>query len=182
MEPDLPRGFGPEAHLSAGTHANRRGCAPLLCALLLGILAQEALANDADPRHWLLQTGIYGRHYGSRPDLNEDYRYLGLEYHWVTRWLAGAATFRNSFDQPSQMLYGGRLWRPLEERAPLLHFKLVGGLVHGYKGEYDDNIPWNEYGIAPMVLPAVGVSGKRFTSDLVFYYRAGFLVTVGVFF
>jgi hypothetical protein len=180
MEPDLPRRFGPEADLTVAWRTGGR-VALLVCAVVL-CFARDAAANDADPRHWLLQTGVYGRHYGSRPDLNEEYRYLGLEYHWVSRWLAGAATFRNSFDQSCQMLYGGKLWRPLEERAPLLHLKLVGGLVHGYKGEYDDNIPWNEYGVAPMILPTVGVSGRRFTSDVVFYYRAGFLVTVGVLF
>lgn len=180
MEPDFPRRVGPEAHLTAAWR--KGGQIALFACVVLLCFAHDVAANDAEPRHWLLQTGIYGRHYGSRPDLNEDYRYLGLEYHWASRWLAGAATFRNSFDQPSQMLYGGKLWRPLEERAPLLHLKLVGGLVHGYKGDYDDNIPWNEYGVAPMVLPTVGVSGRRFTSDVVFYYRAGFLVTVGVFF
>lgn len=157
----------------------RCGCAALACALVIESACVEA-ETDQDAARWLLQTGLYGRHYGSRPDLNEDYRFLGLEYHWPARWLAGGAVFRNSFDQPCQMLYGGKLWRPLEERAPLLHLKLVGGLVHGYKGEHEDNIPWNEHGVAPMILPAVGVSGKRFSSELVFYYRAGFLVTVGV--
>lgn len=180
MEPHLPRGFGPEAHLIVVRRASSR--VALLVCLLWSWSSANVGANDSDVRHWLLQTGLYGRHYGSRSDLNEDYRYLGLEYHWASRWLAGAATFSNSFDQPCQMLYGGKLWRPLEHRAPLLHLKLVGGLVHGYKGDYDDNIPWNATGVAPMVLPTIGVSGQRFTSDVVFYYRAGFLVTVGVFF
>lgn len=157
----------------------KRATVTLACALAVAS-AVAAEEPDPDAARWMLQTGLYGRHYGSRPDLNEDYRFLGLEYHWPARWLAGGAVFRNSFDQPCQMLYGGKLWRPLEERAPLLHLKLVGGLVHGYKGEHEDNIPWNEQGVAPMILPAVGVSGRRFSSELVFYYRAGFLVTVGV--
>jgi len=157
------------------------GIAVLACALAV-CTSSNAAEIDPDAGRWLVQAGVYGRHYGSRPDLNENYRFLGLEYHWPDRWLAGGAVFRNSFDQPSQMIYGGKLWRPIEQWAPLLHLKLVGGLVHGYKGEYEDNIPWNHYGLAPMILPAVGLSGKRFTSEVVFYYRAGFIVTVGILF
>ena len=159
----------------------RCGMAVLACALGMG-LPCSAADIDPDAARWLVQAGLYGRHYGSRPDLNESYRFFGLEYHRPDRWLGGGAVFRNSFDQACQMVYFGKLWRPFEERASLLHLKLVGGLVHGYKDEHEDNIPWNEYGVAPMILPAVGVSGKRFTSEVVFYYRAGFLVTVGVYF
>lgn len=157
------------------------GVAVLACVLAIGTPSRAA-EIDSNAGRWLVQASLYGRHYGSRPELNENYRFLGVEYHWPERSLAGGSVFRNSFDQPCQIVYGGKLWRPLEERAPLVHLKLVGGLVHGYKGDYEDNIPWNNYGVAPMILPAVGLSGKRFTSEVVFYYRAGFLVTVGVFF
>ena len=92
----------------------------------------------------------------------------------------GAAAFKNSFGQPSQYVYIGKLWRPWDA-VPLVHVKLTGGLLHGYKGEYKDKVPFNsDNGIAPLLLPSIGLSGKRFTTDLVIFGTAGALLTIGV--
>jgi hypothetical protein len=94
--------------------------------------------------------------------------------------MLGAAAFKNSFGQPSQYVYIGKLWRPLDNYQ-LLHLKLTWGIVHGYKGEYKDKIPLNsDSGFAPALLPSIGLSGKRFTTDVVFFGTAGLIVTVGV--
>ena len=51
------------------------------------------------------------------------------------RHIAGLALFKNSFGQPTQYLYYGWQWRPLDS-APGLFVKLTGGVIHGYKEPY----------------------------------------------
>ena len=45
---------------------------------------------------------------------------------------------------------------------PDVFFKLSGGLLYGYKGAYKDKIPFNDFGIAPAIIPALGY---RLTGD-----------------
>ena len=49
------------------------------------------------------------------------------------QWIAGGSLFTNSFGQFSQLVYGGLLWRPLEEHQPF-YLKLGAGILHGYSG------------------------------------------------
>lgn len=95
------------------------------------------------------------------------------------QWLAGAALFENSFGQPTQYVYGGYRFRPLEELQPL-YLKVTAGLVHGYTGQYQNKIPFNNSGIAPVIIPSVGYCLSRFCSELVIFGAAGALVTFGV--
>lgn len=150
-------------------------------AAATGVAAAEGDASpQADDARWLFQTSAYTRHYHFDPRHNNHQHLLNLE-----RWSAagsglGIAFFDNSFGQPSQYVYGGKLWRPLDS-APLVHVKLTAGLISGYKGEYQDKIPYNRNGIAPAVVPSVGLSGRRFTGEVVLLWNAGAMVTVGVY-
>lgn len=35
---------------------------------------------------------------------------------------------------------------------PLMHVKLTVGLLHGYKDEFKNEIPWNQLGVAPALI------------------------------
>jgi len=142
--------------------------------------AEDAASPQSREARWLFQTSVYTRHYHFDPRHNNHQRLLNLE-----RWSAagnglGIAFFDNSFGQPSQYVYGGKFWRPLDS-APLLHLKLTAGLISGYKDEYQDKIPYNRNGIAPAVLPSVGISGRRFSTEVVLLWNAGAMFTVGVY-
>lgn len=130
---------------------------------------------------WLLQTSLYTKHFRSDPDHNNDQSLINLEYRRPDQWLFGASAFDNSFNQPSQYVYFGRLFRPVDA-LPLMHFKLTGGLLHGYKDQYRDKIPFNNPGVAPAVIPAVGISGKHASGEVNFFGFAGVMVTMGVIF
>jgi hypothetical protein len=155
--------------------------ATLCCAILLGAGAIPGAALAAGEGRWLLQTSIYTRHFHHNPEHNNHQHLVNLEYQWPNRWIAGASAFDNSFRQPSQYVYVGQLFRPLES-APLLHFKLTGGLIHGYKDQYRDKIPLNRYGIAPAIIPAIGLSGEHVSAEVNFFSTAGMMVTMGVLF
>ena len=140
--------------------------------------SEETTQPQARNSRWYLQTSAYTYHYSDDPDLN-NYQWL-LNLEWQSpKWLLGGAFFYNSFGQPSQYLYGGMLWRPLNSG---FYLKLTSGLLHGYKGEYQDNIPLNDLGVAPALIPAIGYSGKRFATELIPFAAAGIMWTVGVLF
>ncbi|MDP1718325.1 MAG: sn-glycerol-3-phosphate transporter [Burkholderiales bacterium] len=138
-------------------------------------------AHAQDGARWLLQTSIYTTHFSSNPEHNNNQNLINLEYQRPDRSVFGAAFFDSSFSQPSQYVYYGRIWRPLES-APLVHVKLTGGLIHGYKDKYRDKIPLNGSGIAPAIVPMIGLSGKRISGEVVLFGTAGAMVTLGVLF
>lgn len=77
------------------------------------------------------------------------------------RRIAGLALFRNSFGQPTQYLYYGWQWRPLDS-TPGLFVKLTGGVIHGYKAPYHRKIPFNDKsGWGLTAIPAVGYDFSR---------------------
>jgi len=130
---------------------------------------------------WLLQTGLYTVHWDPDPGHVHNPKMLNLEYQRTDRWLVGAAVFDNSFGQPSQYVYFGKLWRPFESHQ-LVHTKLTGGLMHGYKDEYQSKIPLNSNGIAPVLVPAIGLSGKHVSGEVAILGTAGVTFTIGVLF
>jgi hypothetical protein len=93
-------------------------------------------------------------------------------------WLAGLSVFDNSFYQPTQLVYVGKTWPLLD--SPHWYFKLVGGLVHGYKEPYEDKIPLNGLGIAPVILPSVGYRRGHFLIEAHLAGVAAMIVTAGV--
>lgn len=141
----------------------------------------EAPAPQVPKNRWLIQTSVYTDHFHTSTPHENHQNLLGLEWWAPGDWLMGAAAFRNSFKQPSQYFYVGKLWRPLDS-YPLVHVKLTGGLLHGYKDQYQDKVPFNtkDTHIAPLILPSIGLSGTRFTTDLVLFGTNGMLVTIGV--
>jgi hypothetical protein len=142
--------------------------------------AEDAPPPPEDEARWYFQTSVYTRHYHEDPAHNNHQHLINIE-----RWSAagngfGVALFDNSFGQPSQYVYGGKFWRPFGS-APLVHVKLTAGLLNGYKGDYQDKIPYNSRGIAPAILPSVGISGERFATEVVLLWNNGAMFTVGVF-
>ena len=163
----------------------------LLSALLCGFAAlalgadeparSDAVAQPtAHKSRWLIQTSVATDHFDTEQAHTNNQKLIGIEWWARDNWILGAASFRNSFDQPSQYVYMGKLWRPLDNYQ-LIHLKLTWGILHGYKGQYKDKIPFNsDSGYAPLLLPSIGLSGKRFTTDLVLFGTAGALLTIGV--
>jgi len=82
----------------------------------------------------------------------------------TTRWtvwgaeraLAGLALFDNSFGQFSQYPYVGQEWDLAKVAGGDLYVNATFGLLHGYKEPYENKIPFNRYGIAPVIIPTFG--------------------------
>lgn len=146
---------------------------------MLSAHAQQ-IANGSlqEPYHFMLQTSVATRHFHPNSQNNHQ-DLLNLEWNYDSNLLVGAATFRNSFEQPTQLVYWGAKFHPIAS-VPDAYVKVVGGLLHGYSGKYQDKIPFNKYGTAPVILPAVGYCYKQVCSELIVFGTAGAMLTAGV--
>jgi len=148
----------------------------------VGPRPSEALGNGL--RHpagrWLFQTSTYTRHFKPDPRHTNHQRALDFEYWAPDRWVYGVAFLRNSFNQPTQYVFAGRLWRPFSVDQNI-YLKLTGGVLHGYKGEFRDKIPFNRLGYAPGLIPSIGYSWRQVTGEFMLLGGAAVMISVGVF-
>jgi hypothetical protein len=132
-----------------------------------------------DPYKLTFQTSLATAHFHPTPSQNNHQGLLNLEWNYKDNFLVGAAAFENTFYQSTQVIYWGAKFHPIDS-VPDMYFKLVGGLIHGYRGAYADKIPFNDYGTAPVILPAVGYCYKQLCSELIVFGVAGAMLTAGV--
>ncbi len=108
----------------------------------------------------------YTAHFHPSPE--HEYVWLvGVERERADAQLAGIALFSNSFGQPSAYIFPwGKVYRDVFER-PGLFVKLTAGLLYGYRGRYEDKVPFNYEGFSPAIVPAVGWEyGRRFQAQV----------------
>ena len=161
-------------------------------ALLLGLLvsvsqvgrAADKSGMDGDDSKVLgwfdsvyVQAG-YGVHWGDSDDFKGAPILGGIEADHDDRHLIGVSLFNNSFDQFSQYFYYGYKWR-LPAISESVHFKLTGGLIHGYTGEYEDKIAFNNSGWAPAIIPSLGWKRDRLGFDVAVLGNNGVMFLVG---
>ncbi|HLF29996.1 MAG TPA: hypothetical protein VI566_03090 [Xanthomonadales bacterium] len=160
--------------------------APLLiCALAM---CTQTWAADTEPestqskpwqvKTWKLQTSVYTKHWDSDPEHVNHQDMVDLEAVFENNYLVGGAYFKNSFGQDSLFVYFGKDWSMFQSKY--WYFKLVGGLLYGYKDEYKDKIPLNGLGIAPAILPALGFRYKWAFTELQIAGTAAITVTAGI--
>ena len=148
-----------------------------MCLLFVSLFGNADESQKIDT--WQLQTTLYTKHYHDDGTLNNHQNLVELEYHRDDNYLIGAALFNNSYSQFSQYVYVGKIWRPVDH-FQYLHIKLTGGLLHGYRDEHKDAIPLNGKGIAPAIVPAIGLSNKHLVSEVVLFGKDCFLITAGL--
>lgn len=158
---------------------------PLVC------LAALAAAAATDPAHaqWMrpgdemtLQYGPRVIHYRPSPEHVNETQLVNVQVQsrHDTRWgaersLYGFAAFNNSFGQPSQYVYLGQQWH----FGRYWYAKITAGLLYGYRGEYRDKIPLNQLGIAPALIPSLGLRLGPVSIEGIMLGSAGYLFGLG---
>ncbi len=139
--------------------ATGRRSAALATALALTLphallQAQDGVRPFDGPAHWRLSVAPYTAHF--RPSDEHEYVWaVGAERVWADEWLAGGSFFSNSFGQDSGYLYVGRTYPGLFDR-PQLYWQWTAGLLYGYRGAYEDKVPFNNNGFSPGAVLAIG--------------------------
>ncbi len=151
----------------------------LLCACLLALAGTAQGGELLDHATVKFQTTLYTVHYNPSPDHDNHQNLIGIEVDRADNWLYGFGEFDNSFGQPTQYLYTG--WRfHLAGHNPEFYAKITAGLLHGYKGAYKNKIPFNGLGVAPVIIPSLGIRIDRFDAEVVILGTAGATFTLGV--
>ena len=117
-------------------------------------LARQDAPEPENDKQWDLTLSPYTYHWHYNPE-HRPVRLISLERQDIRGRFCGLAFFTNSFGQPSLYGFVGQRWTGVMGN-PHVFFKLSGGLIYGYKGAYKDKIPFNNYGIAPAVIPSLG--------------------------
>ncbi len=150
----------------------------IAAAIALACTATASADEPAGPRYYYFQTSVATTHFDPKPYHNDNTALINLERRSGTGLIVGGAYFQNSFGQPSEYIYLGQLyWLP--HTRDTIYAKLTGGLIHGYKDEYQDQIPFNKYGVAPAILPALGFQARTLGGELVLFGTAGAMLTLG---
>jgi len=153
---------------------------------ILALVSILSFSVQAEEEHWYnydhlyLQAGTYF-HFGGDddPDYDGSKVLVSLEAVKENDWLYGLSLFDNSFGQFSQYIYTGKTWN-YHDNWEGFHTKLTVGLIHGYKDEFEDKIPLNNLGIAPVIAPSVGYKKGRFGVDAILLGFNAMLFTVGM--
>jgi hypothetical protein len=90
----------------------------------------------------------------------------------------GAAFFRNSFSQPSVYAYVGKRWYSGDDDQGLF-LNLSAGPLYGYRGQYEDKVPYNHNGLSLAIIPAMGYQFRAANVQLVVLGAAALMLTVG---
>jgi hypothetical protein len=152
------------------------------CILLLPF-GDKAHAEDAAESNFFAQYSVFTHHFFPSPVHVNRNHMVNLE--WQTsghtmlnadRALIGGAALKNSFGQPTEYLYVGQKWDVHEN----VYLKLTAGLLHGYKDPYQNKIPLNHYGIAPVIVPSIGLRFRQFSLESIFLSNRAVMLAIGV--
>ena len=171
--------------LAPSNGAHIVGLAIILVLLAAPCLAQEQ-ANEKSldqssgwsVDRWYIFTSLYTKHFDPDPEHVNSQKMLGIEAQMMNNWLFGLATFDNSFGQRSEYLYAGYKWVFFGSKH--WYFKLTGGLLYGYKEPYEDKIPYNDLGVAPVILPTLAFRHKFFVAEVTVAGNSALSVTAGI--
>ena len=135
-----------------------------------------------DGDSFAVQYGFYTKHRSYSPEHVDRNQLVNLEIlsNYDRVWgadktLFGVSFFKNSFGQPSQWLYWGQQW----DFNPYVYAKVTAGLLHGYKGKYRDKLPFNKAGVAPGIIPALGLRYKGVTFETILLGTNALMFAVG---
>ena len=127
--------------------------------LQAGDFASKLSLPSWDIEYRSLYSSFFTEHYDPEPEHNNEQNMLGFEVENEQRQVMGIALFDNSFGQDSQYLYLGRRYRAMG--SDHWYYKVTAGLLHGYQEPYEDKIPLNDLGIAPVIIPGIGYRNER---------------------
>jgi len=113
-----------------------------------------ALPPLTDGARWELSFSPYTYHWSNDPD-RKNVWLVALSRLQADGTIWGFAAFTNSFGQPSAYGYYGHIWEGLFGQ-PKFYAKLTAGILYGYKGKYEDKVPFNSNGWSPAIIPSVG--------------------------
>jgi len=168
-----------------GYHIAPMQFARLICRLVVAMQLSASLAATAAESGLItpgdvvmIQLSPYSIHFNEGPEHTGHPWLIGIEWQDKSRWLAGFSYFNNSFNQKCEYIYGGYTFSR-GEHFQNWYIKVTGGLILGYKEPFEDKLPVNHNGIAPVIIPGIGYKYDRFNAQINFLGANGLMFTFG---
>lgn len=169
---------------------------PLLLSSLMMTMSGSTSFYDVSQHYdYSIQLSLTTRHFNPRPEHHNTQQFKGIERYGANYFsrelenaspslrtstpLLGFAYFRNSYDQGTVYAYTGYRKPLLYNYEAQIYAKVTAGLIHGYRDRYRGRIPFNQLGIAPAVIPSVGVQYKRANMEMIFFSLSGVMLNIG---
>lgn len=153
----------------------------LMLTFMFSVLS-TAQAQDIIPGYsdyaWKFQVSLHTQHFDPEDHHVDHQKLINLEMQKPDGRVRGLALFDNSFGQFSQYVYMGKIYQ-LGKIHPRVYAKVTYGLLHGYKGEFEDKIPFNNFGVAPAIIPMLGYQGERFNTELLLLGNSATMLVLG---
>lgn len=165
-----------------------------VAAIFTTLLAPFQTTQASDYKY-TLSTSLWTTHFNPRPEHNNTQRFIGLE-RWGENFVSlplnerfpileraepvlGFAHFKNSFHQSTIYAYAGYRYDFYQYQQLQIFSKVTFGFIHGYRGEYQHKIPFNNFGTSPVAIPSAGVQYQRFQGEFVLFGASGVMLNVG---
>lgn len=150
------------------THSVQKMRSALAFALLLALsspasafmrtlcpgLDQSVQTDSTAPRYEMFFSP-HTHHWNWSPEHRQSYL-IGLSRLLPNDRFCGFSLFRNSFGQPAAAAFVGKTWPHLWQSAPRVYASVSMGIMYGYVGRFQDNVPLNVGGFSPVIIPAIG--------------------------
>jgi hypothetical protein len=150
-----------------------------MCPQALSSNDSDNQGRNAPGQQWDVLLSPYAHHWNDNPE-HKRVNLISFDRYMPGKRFCGLALFTNSFGQGSAYAHVGKRWDGLLGQ-PKVFAKVSAGLIYGYRGAYKDKIPFNNYGIAPAVIPALGYQlNARDSVQVMMLGDAGFLLAWGL--
>jgi len=116
--------------------------------------AVSSIGGAEKSANWYLNLSPYTHHWYDRPEHRPVFL-AGVERYDPDNSLMGFAVFQNSFGDPSVYIYPWGQSYPNFLGFDKLTAKWSAGLLYGYVGRWEREVPFNHNGFSPGFVPAV---------------------------
>lgn len=168
------------------------------CSIIAAVAAfftSPVQAAPASDFKYTLSTSLWTTHFNPRPEHNNTQEFIGLE-RWGENFVSiplnerfpvlehaepvvGLAHFQNSFAQSTIYAYAGYRYDFYQLQQVQFFSKVTFGFIHGYRGEFQHKIPFNNFGTSPAAIPSAGIQYQRFQSEFILFGTSGLMLNVG---
>jgi len=144
-------------------------------------LAEEPASDPSDGGRLTFVFAPYVYHYHYDPNHTNTPWLTGFEWTPPGSWHGleyGAVYFRNSFAQPSVYAYVGKRWFAGSDDQGA-YLKVTAGPLYGYRGQYENKVPFNHDGLAAAIIPGLGYQYGKLDVQFAILGSAALLLTFG---
>ena len=151
----------------------------ILTILIILVVVDPITAAELE--NYYFQTSFHTHHYSNKDYQNNQQQLIGIERHFSDNDLDGISYFKNTYEQETIYIYGGKNYYLFSIGETEITAKFTYGIIHGYDDENGKYDTWmHELQTFPGAVFSFGIRREPFRLDIVPFADAGIIITGGV--